>query len=145
VLLPTVAGAAGILICNEAMLPEVAAARVAAGAAYLVNPANDSWLDDPTYAALQFDIVSLRAVEQRRWLVRASTSGPSALVDPWGRIVAESRSQTRDLIAGALEARADRTPYGRVGDAFAGLCLAATLVGLVHATRGRRLDPRRPA
>ena len=40
--LPTRAGKAGILVCNEALLPHVAAQRVAEGADYLVNPANDS-------------------------------------------------------------------------------------------------------
>ena len=81
-LLPTAAGPAGIAICNEAILPEVVSRRVAQGAAYLVNPSNDTWIPDSKFTAQQFDIVSLRAVEQRRYLVRASTSGPSAIVDP---------------------------------------------------------------
>src|SRR5262249_47755644 len=86
--LPTIAGPAGVLTCNEAMLPEIAGRRVAAGATYLVNPSNDSWLADPQYSAQQLDIVTMRAIEQRRYLVRASTSGPSAIIDPYGRIAA---------------------------------------------------------
>lgn len=127
-LLPTAAGRAGIVTCNEAMLPEVAAARVAAGAEYLVNPSNDSWVDDPTYAALQFDIVALRSVEQRRWLVRASTAGPSALVDPWGRVRGRTEPGARAVTGGTVVARRDRTLYARVGDAFGVGCLALTLL-----------------
>ena len=61
-------GPAGILVCNEAMLPEVAARRVRAGASFLVNPSNDDWIADPGFAAKMFEMVSLRAVEQRRYL-----------------------------------------------------------------------------
>ena len=92
-LLPTAIGPAGVTVCNEAMFPDVAAARARAGAAYLVDPANDTWLT-PRFSAQQFDIVTLRSVEQRRWLVRASTSGPSAIVDPLGRVTARSQFLT---------------------------------------------------
>ncbi len=87
-LIDTPAGHAGVVICNEGFLPEPAAERVRRGAAVLVNLANDSWLQDPKFSEPAFDMVTLRAVEQRRWLVRASTGGPSALVAPVGRVVA---------------------------------------------------------
>ena len=64
--LPTRAGRAGVLICNEAMLPEVAGERVADGAEILVSPSNDTWIRADAWAALMFDMVALRAVEQRR-------------------------------------------------------------------------------
>ena len=40
------------------MFPEIVAARVGAGARYLVNLANDTWLGDPKYGDMVFDIVS---------------------------------------------------------------------------------------
>jgi apolipoprotein N-acyltransferase len=133
--LPTAAGPLGVLVCNEAMLPEIVGRRVAEGAAYLVNPSNDSWLDDRTYSSLQFDIVAMRAVEQRRYLVRASTSGPSAIVDPWGRVQARTEPLTSGVIAGTVRPRLDVSVYGRIGDAFGLLCLAAVAVGLGAAAR----------
>lgn len=136
--LPTAAGAAGIAICNEAMLPEVIGTRIAAGAAYLVNPSNDSWLNDRTYSALQFDIVAMRAVEQRRYLVRASTSGPSAIVDPWGRVQVRSEALTRDVIFGTIRPLTAVSVYGRIGDTFALLCVGGVAAGLLHAAWWRR-------
>src|SRR5262249_49481331 len=85
-LLDTAAGRVGVVICNEAFFATPAADRVRAGATLLVNLANDSWLAAPKYSEPAFDMVRLRAVEQRRWIVRASTAGPSGLVDPLGRI-----------------------------------------------------------
>ena len=129
-LLPTVAGMAGVVVCNEAMLPSVVSRRVAEGASYLINPSNDSWVSDDQFATLQFDVVSLRSIEQRRYLVRSSTSGPSAIVDAWGRSTVATELGSRAVIHGRIVERSDRTLYSRVGDLFASSCLAAALVGL---------------
>ena len=135
--LATRAGAAGVLVCNEAMLPEVARARVEQGAEYLLNPSNDTWISAPKYAEQQLDIALVRAIEQRRWLVRASTSGPSALVDPWGRIKARTSPSERAVVVGEIAPRAGRTPYARYGDAFALGCLGLVAVALVSGRRTR--------
>jgi len=131
--LPTQAGAAGILICNEAFLPHVAGDRVAAGATYLVNPSNDSWVPNAGFAWQQFDIATLRAVEQRRWLVRVSDSGPSGVVDPFGRITAHTEALTRDTLMAAIAPRSVPSPYGRVGDVFGVACALGALAGLAAA------------
>ena len=136
---PTRAGPAGILICNETMLPEAARERVARGATYLVNPSNDSWITDPKYVEQQLDIAQLRAVEQRRWLVRASTAGPSALVDPWGRVTARTDPLLPAVLVGQIRPRSARTPYARWGDAFGQGCAAVTGLALLGAWRRPRL------
>lgn len=129
--LPTRAGPAGVLVCNEAMLPEVAAARVAQGAVYLVNPSNDSWISDPQYTEQQFDIASLRAIEQHRYLVRASTAGPSAVIDPLGRVRARTRPLARDLAIAAVRPIEERTLYGTFGDVFGASCGLGVALALV--------------
>jgi apolipoprotein N-acyltransferase len=136
--LPTRAGLAGVLVCNEAMLPQFAAARVDAGAQYLVNPSNDGWLPHASYLGQQFDMTALRAVEQRRALVRASDVGPSAIVDPWGRVQARSEPLTSALLRGRIRPASERSFYGRVGDAFALGCVAASALGLSAGWRRRR-------
>ena len=126
-LLETSFGPAGVTICNEAFFPEAAAERVRDGAVVLVNLANDSWLGDAKFSEPAFDMVTLRAVEERRWLIRASTGGPSAVVDPLGRVRNRTPLWTTATLAGAVEARRGRTPYGRVGDLFAWACVALTV------------------
>jgi len=133
--LPTRVGPAGILICNEAMLPEVAAARVRAGARFLVNPSNDSWIASHGFADGMFDMASFRAVEQRRYLVRASTAGPSAVVDPWGRVRARTAQGERALVLASVRPRDGLSLYARIGDAFALGCVG---VAIVAALRGAR-------
>jgi apolipoprotein N-acyltransferase len=140
--LPTAVGPAGVTICNEAMFPEIAAARVHAGATFLVDPANDTWLT-PRFSAQQFDIVRLRTVEQRRWLVRASTSGPSAIVDPLGNVPVRTQFLTRAAIAGTIYPSRAVTPYGRGGDVFAWTCVGvAVLAGRRSSARSAAADSR---
>jgi apolipoprotein N-acyltransferase len=139
-LLPAVAGLAGVVICNEVMFGEIAGARVAAGAGYLVNLTNDSWLGDSKFAAQALDMGRMRAVEQRRYVVRVSTSGPSAIIDPLGRVTAATASSSRMTIGGTIQAGNAVTLYGRVGDVFGILCAAVPL--LVLATAAVRVGNR---
>jgi apolipoprotein N-acyltransferase len=120
--LPTPAGAAGVIVCNEALFPGPAAARVRNGADLLLALTNDTWVGDRKYARQAFEMTLVRAVEQRRWLVRASTAGPSAVVDPSGTVVAETEPLTAATLAATVAPRTGLTPYARVGDAFAVLC-----------------------
>jgi apolipoprotein N-acyltransferase len=131
--LPTRAGAAGILICNEAFLPPVASRRVADGATYLVNPSNDSWVPNAGFAWQQFDIAALRAIEQRRYLLRVSDSGPSGVVDPFGRVVEHTEPLTRDVLYADVAPVTERSPYARVGDLFGVGCVLAVAIGLTRA------------
>jgi apolipoprotein N-acyltransferase len=133
--LPTRAGRTGILVCNEAMLPELARRRVLDGAEILVNPSNDSWISQRSWSRLAFHMSLVRAIEQRRYLVRVSTSGPSAIVDPWGRVQIESRPRSRAVIAGKLRATSAVSPYARAGDAFAFACAAVVVLALARRSR----------
>jgi apolipoprotein N-acyltransferase len=135
--LPTAAGLAGVAVCNEVMLPELVRRRVLDGAEILVSPSNDTWISERNWSRLVFHMTLVRAIEQRRYLVRASTSGPSAIVDPWGRVQIQSEPVSRAVIAGTIRARSDRTLYARLGDSFALLCVAGTAVGVLVSRRGR--------
>jgi apolipoprotein N-acyltransferase len=121
--LETPIGRVGVLICNEAMLPEVARHRVRAGAEVLVSPSNDSWVTGHAFGEHMVAVVALRAVEQRRFLVRASTAGPSSIVDPWGRITARTDAATAAVMRGVVRPERAWTLYARFGDTFAAGCV----------------------
>jgi apolipoprotein N-acyltransferase len=139
-LLDTSVGRAGVVICNEALFAAPSAARVRAGAELLVALTNDSWVGEPKYAAQAIAKTRLRAVEQRRWLLRASTSGPSAIVDPAGRVQAQRAFHSPGTLTGQIRRRSGVTPYGRFGDWFAGLCSFAAAGAWYGALRTARLS-----
>ncbi len=103
-----------------------------------MNPSNDSWVPNAGFAWQQFDIVAMRAVEERRWLVRVSDSGPSGVVDPYGRVVARTEALTRATLTAAIAPASARSLYGRVGDAFGVACSLVTVLALTVASRSRR-------
>ena len=138
--LETRAGSALVSICNEAMFGRVVRARMAPGESYLVNLTNDTWVPDMEFAEHQFNIATMRAVEQKRYLVRASTSGPSGIVDPYGRVLKRTDAFSDAVLTGAIRSRSDVTVYHRFGDLFAWICLAAVVaVAVIFRRRGARL------
>lgn len=134
--LATGLGPVATVICFEGIFPEIVRAAMAGGAGLLVNLSNDAWLGRGPGAEQHLAMVTLRAVEHRVWVVRATTTGVSAFVDPLGR----TRGRTRMFEAAVLEQAVAplhiATIYKRFGDAFAFGCLA--LVLLVAAMRRTR-------
>jgi apolipoprotein N-acyltransferase len=80
-----------------------------------------------------------RAVETRRWVLRAATTGISAVIAPSGGL----RERLETGMAGVLRADiglpTELTPYVRVGDVFAWTCVVGLLAGLAAARRPRSL------
>jgi apolipoprotein N-acyltransferase len=76
------------LICYEDTIPGLACDATRAGAELLVNLTSDSWFGRSVAVRQHHLIASFRALENRRYLVRATTTGLSAIVDPLGRTVA---------------------------------------------------------
>jgi apolipoprotein N-acyltransferase len=123
-------------ICVEAIVPGAFNAAVREGGALLVNVSDDAWFDSAWAAAQHLEMTRLRAVETRRWLVRASSSGISAVIDPNGAIVAALPYGARGTIVRPVASRAGVTPYARWGDAPLVDGAAATL--LIGAAGGAR-------
>ncbi len=76
----------GMLICYEAIFPEIARAHVAAGADVLLNISNDGWYGKSSAPAQHLYLSIMRAVEQQRWLARGTNTGLTAFADPAGRL-----------------------------------------------------------
>jgi len=135
----------GVSICHEVLFPELSARAVGAGAALLVNVSNDGWLDGGSGVASRqhFAMAAFRAVETRRYLVRAATTGVSGVIDPYGRVVASLGPGETGVVTASAAGRSALTPYVRLGDAFAFACAAAALSALAaRGTAVARLYPR---
>ena len=122
----------GVSICHEVHFPELSARSVAAGAALLVNLANDGWLDGGSGVASRqhFAMAAFRAVETRRYLVRAATTGVSGFIDPYGSVVASLDAGETGVLTGLVAGRTALTPYVRLGDVFAFACMLAAAAAL---------------
>ncbi len=124
----------GVLICYEAIFPELARQMTVNGAELLINITNDAWFG-PTNAPHQhLAMAVLRTVENRRALARSANTGISALIDPYGRIIEAgglfvAEQWTTDL---PLPRSAGRLSlFTRGGHLFAPLCLLLLIAGTV--------------
>jgi apolipoprotein N-acyltransferase len=117
----------GVFICYEAAFPDLVRQFAAAGANVLVNLSNDGYFGHSEARAQHLLIARMRAVENRRYLIRSTNDGLSAIVDPSGKIV-QSIPPFRQLAAIIRYATlSDVTFYARHGDWFAWDCLAVAL------------------
>ena len=82
----------------------------------LVNLTNDAWFGDSFGALLHFRMAQFRAIEHRRYLVRATNTGVSGVVDPVGRPVFESGVETSESIRATVGMMDGRTVYAAIGD-----------------------------
>jgi apolipoprotein N-acyltransferase len=126
--LRTRVGLVGPFVCFEAMYPELVRRIVAGSATLLANLSNDAWFGAEAPARLHLDMARMRAVEQRRWLLRATTTGISAIVDPLGRVVAAADFGTPAVLEGEVHLLQTATPYQRWGDLMP-WCAIALVVG----------------
>jgi apolipoprotein N-acyltransferase len=146
-------GAARIapLICYEDILAGHVRSYARLRPNLLVTLSNLAWFGDSAEPEQQLGLASLRAVELRHELLRATTTGVSARIDALGRV--RARTRVVDPPAGSLGAPPTvltvdarlvdrgRTLFAVIGDLFAYLCAAFLLFGLAVAVlrRPRRL------
>ena len=73
----------------------------------------------------------MRAIENRRWLLRDTNNGVTAVIDPYGRVRQSIPRHQADALPAEYGFRSDLTFYTAHGDIFAYLCavLAFGLVG----------------
>ncbi len=104
-------------VCFEATLPRLIRQMVVSGEPHLiVNLANDAWFGDTQEPWIHLRLSQFRAIEHRRYLVRATNSGVSAIVDPVGRVVASTAVGRRENLRATVRMMRGWTPYGRLGD-----------------------------
>ena len=134
----------GMLICYEAIFPELARKRVADGAQILLNISNDAWYDFTSAPMQHLHLSLMRAVEQGRFVVRATNSGITAILDPLGGIHAlgdasDSWALFKDgTLTGSVLALRSHTPYFYAHPwlpALAALILAALCWPLMRQSR----------
>jgi apolipoprotein N-acyltransferase len=125
------------LICYEDTVPELARESVRKGAELLVNITSDSWFGRSLAPHQHHLIAAFRAIENRRYLLRSTTTGLSAIVDPLGRTIASISPFTEGTATATVSLLTDNSPYTAwVGDRPWWILLSMG-VGLAILRRGR--------
>jgi apolipoprotein N-acyltransferase len=126
-----------VYICFEGIFPNEVRRFTLAGAALFVNISDDGWFGGSGAPEQHLAMARVRAVENRRWLLRGTNNGVTVSVDPYGRIVARLPSNIRGELDAPYGFRTGLTPYARWGDWLAWLCVIAALVLLLLGARNK--------
>jgi apolipoprotein N-acyltransferase len=140
VMLPVGDHRASTSICYEVVFPALVRDAVNMGSELLTTITNDGWYGNSSAPFQHFELASMRAIEQGRYLARAANTGISGVVDPYGRVVARSGIFEQVGMVGEVRFLSTRTIYARVGDIVAYASIVITLVALV-VLRRRVLRP----
>jgi apolipoprotein N-acyltransferase len=124
--LATPAGPVAAYVCYESVFARIPRRMVADGAEVLINVTNDAWFARGAGARQHFDMGRLRAIETRRWLLRAGNDGITAAVDPTGATRAELERRVRDSLTVDFARLDTRTPFVRYGGFTPWVLLVAT-------------------
>ncbi len=121
-----------VFICYEAIYAGEVRQFANMGAELLVNISNDGWFGTSQAAEQHLRMARVRAVENRRWVIRDTNNGITASIDPYGNVYRVMRRDQRNSADVPYDFRTDKTIYTRFGDWFAWMCVlvSAILVGI---------------
>jgi apolipoprotein N-acyltransferase len=120
----------GTFICYESVFGDEVRQYAGMGADVLVNISDDGWYGDTSAAWEHLNMVRMRAIENHRWVLRATNTGVTAAIDPYGRVVVSAPRHIRTSLRVGFDYERDLTFYSEYGDLFAYFCALVTAGGL---------------
>ncbi len=130
-------GTFAAFICFEAVFPAEVKRFAAGGAELLINISNDGWFVGSAAPPQHLMMARVRAVENRRWLLRDTNKGFTVAVDPHGRYAALIDIDRVGVVEAPYDFRSDTTLYTRWGDWWSWLCVIVSVI-LLGATFAQR-------
>jgi len=107
-------------------------------AAFLINVSNDAWFGDSLAPHQHEEMARMRARETERYVLRATNTGISAIINADGDIVAQSEQFKTQAITHSVQPRAGATPYVRWGNwPVVLVSLALLLLAAKRTARGQ--------
>ncbi len=123
----------GTAICYESVYGELVGHFVKNGANVLAVITNDSWWDDSPGHRQHFEMSRLRAIETRRYVLRAANGGFSGVIDPLGKVLEKTNYDERTAIKTTVNAYSNETFYVKHGDYIARISIFLAFLGLIYA------------
>jgi len=126
----------GVFICYESVFADEIRHFAQRGAEVLVNISDDGWYGDTSAPWQHLNMARMRAIENRRWLLRDTNTGVTASIDPYGRVRQSiPRHQVGELPA-QFAFNSEVTFYSAHGDVFAWLCAIVSCLVLIGLQMG---------
>jgi apolipoprotein N-acyltransferase len=128
----------GVFICYESIFGDEIRHLTQRGADVIVNISNDGWYGNTSAAWQHLNMVRMRAIENHRWILRATNTGVTAAINPFGRVTAAAPRHQRTSIRVHFAYEHDLTFYAAHGDLFAYTCAFVVMIALFGSMSGFR-------
>jgi len=125
----------GVFICYEAVFADEVREFAQLGAEVLVNISDDGWYGDTSAPWQHLNMARMRAIENRRWILRDTNNGVTAVIDPYGRVRQSIPRHAVDALPANYGFRSDITFYTAHDDVFAYLCVLLSFIGIAWSAR----------
>lgn len=124
-------GGVGTFICYESAFPQLIRQFAAAGATVYANLSNDGYFGRSAAREQHLALVRMRAVENRRYILRSTNDGITASIDPAGRVLQTLPMYVETSGRLPFSHVTSTTVYTRYGDWFAWMCVGISAVGVL--------------
>jgi apolipoprotein N-acyltransferase len=116
------------IICYESIYGDFVRRQVQKGAQALCILTNDGWWGNTPGYKQHFSFARLRAIENRRWVLRSANTGTSGSIDPSGKIIKKTPYWVKTAFSQSIQLRSDQTFYTTYGDWLAGISISWILL-----------------
>ena len=104
------------IVCYESIYGEYVSKQSKLGAQVLCILTNDGWWKDTPGYKQHFSFARLRAIENRKWVVRSANTGKSGLISPSGEVIKETSWWVEDVFRCNVPLLDGQTFYVKHGD-----------------------------
>jgi apolipoprotein N-acyltransferase len=125
----------GIFICYESVFADEVRQFARLGAEVFVNISDDGWYGDSSAPWQHLNMARMRAIENRRWILRDTNTGVTSVIDPYGTVRQSIPRHQTDVLPARYGFNSEMTFYTEHGDWFAGLCAILSLALLAVSGR----------
>lgn len=106
----------GSLLCYEDVSAEYAVDLVRKGSDILVTHVNSEVFQKTILPKIHLRRAVFRAIENRRWVIRAATTGISAIIDPYGRVMGNIDLGKMDIMYAEVFRNTEITIFNKYGN-----------------------------
>lgn len=135
--LETPVGKIGGIICYESIFPKIARRSSASGAEVFAVISNDSWFGDSPALYQHHSQAVMRAVENKRYVLRASNTAVTSIISPYGVVEKTALPFEADTLAGSFYTVQAKTLYTRIGDVGILICLSIFFYGIMKNRKAK--------
>ena len=121
-----------VIICFESMFEILSREFTKRGAEFLVNITEDAWFGKTSFSYMHNSFLPIRAIENRRTIVRCANTGISGRIDQWGRMHDKTSIFTKSILSVKIDLLNEKSIYTKAGYYFPELLLLILLLYMIY-------------